>query len=80
METELAGNLLRLAAAYSAAKRLSEGTVGRLSASDTRFFSRIRGGKTFTAKKYDEVVHWFAARWPDDAPWPDDVIRPKVAA
>ncbi len=80
METELANNLLRLGAAFCTAKKLTEGTVGRMCASDTRFFSRIRAGKTFTAKKYDEVVEWFDARWPADAPWPSEVARRKAAA
>jgi hypothetical protein len=80
METELARHLLTLAAAFAAARKLEESTVGRLCALDGRFFSRIREGKTFTAKKYDEVIGWFAANWPDGAEWPTDVPRPSIEA
>lgn len=80
METELANNLIQLGRAYGVARKLEEATVGRLCAADGRFFTRIRDGKTFTAKKYDEVVAWFAANWPDGAAWPKSVSRPRLAA
>lgn len=79
METELANHLLTLSERYCAAERLSESTVGRLCAADGRFFPRIREGKTFTAKKYDEVVGWFAKNWPDAAEWPATVNRSAFA-
>lgn len=79
METELASNLMALGEAFGKARKLEETTVGRLCASDGRFFSRIRDGKTFTAKKYDEVVAWFAANWPQDVEWPEAINR-QVAA
>lgn len=80
MESELATNLIALGSAYGTARALKETTVGRLCAADGQFFSRIRDGKTFTAKKYDEVVGWFALNWPSGAQWPRGVVRPKVAA
>lgn len=73
MENELATHLLTLSTRYADAKRLEESTVGRIAASDGRFFSRIREGKTFTAKKYDEVVAWFFENWPPEAEWPEGV-------
>jgi hypothetical protein len=76
METELANHLLTLSERFCAARELGETTVGRLCAADGRFFSRIREGKTFTAKKYDEVVGWFSSNWPDKAEWPHAVSRP----
>lgn len=76
MENELAGHLLLLCTRFCEARKLEETTVGRLCAADGRFFSRIREGKTFTAKKYDEVVVWFAANWPPTATWPENVARP----
>lgn len=79
METELASHLLTLSERFRAARELGETTVGRLCAADGRFFSRIREGKTFTAKKYDEVVAWFSRNWPDGAEWPETVNRPKVS-
>ena len=79
METQLANHLLTLSDAFCAAKDLGESTVGRHCAADSRFFSRIRSGKTFTAKKYDEVVAWFSANWPDDCVWPLAIPRPEEA-
>lgn len=75
MEAELAKNLLKLSEGYCAARGLGEATVGRLCAADSRFFVRIREGKTFTAKKYDDVVAWFSSHWPDGAVWPDSIKR-----
>lgn len=77
METQLAHNLLTLASTYGALRQIGEATVGRHCAADGKFFSRIRSGKTFTAKKYDEVVGWFSENWPDKSRWPIDVPRPK---
>ena len=76
METELANHLLTLSERFCAARELGEATVGRLCAADGPFFSRIREGKTFTAKKYDEVVAWFSSNWPEKADWPESVMRP----
>ncbi|OOO15691.1 hypothetical protein [Agrobacterium pusense] len=80
METQLADHLLTLSNAFCEAKALGESTVGRHCAADSRFFSRIRDGKTFTAKKYDEVVSWFSSNWPDGCDWPNAVPRPLEAA
>lgn len=77
MENELTSNLFTLAERYAAARKLTESTVGKLCAADGRFFSRIREGKTFTAKKYDEVVAWFSVNWPAGAKWPKAVARPE---
>lgn len=79
MEKALASHLLQLVGAYSAACQLNESTVGRFCAADGRFFSRIREGKTFTVKKYDEVVAWFSSNWPEDLGWPTCVARPALA-
>lgn len=77
METQLAQNLLTLAAIYGAAKQIEETTVGRHIASDGKFFVRLRAGETtFTARKYDEVVSSFSAKWPDGVKWPSAVSVP----
>lgn len=77
METQLANHLLALSSAFGKARDLGESTVGRHCAADGRFFLRIREGKTFTAKKYDEVVAWFFVHWPDGLAWPDGVPQPE---
>ncbi len=80
MENELRHHLVTCAAAFVAATGLSMATVGRQAANDWRFFDRIANGSGFTAGKYDEVMRWFAARWPADAAWPADAPRPEAAA
>jgi len=78
MEAELSKNLFELADSFRHAKRLTESTVGKMCAADGRFFSRIRDGKTFTVKKYDDLVEWFSANWPDEAEWPAGIERPET--
>lgn len=51
-------------------------TVGRLAAGDWRFFDRLQEGASFTARKYDLIMLWFSANWPDGAPWPANIPRP----
>jgi hypothetical protein len=76
MEKELANHLFKLAERFCASRRMEEATVGRLCAADGRFFLRLRAGKTFTIKKFDEVVRWFSENWPDGAEWPAEIARP----
>jgi len=76
MEAELRENLLVLATRYSEAKGLKFATVGRLAAGDWRFFDRIQTGVSFTARKYDEIVRWFRANWPEGDEWPPSVPEP----
>lgn len=64
--------------AFSDAKGMKIVTVARLATGDWRFFDRIETGASFTARKYDEIMSWFAAKWPDGAVWPTDVPRPEV--
>ncbi|MCC4299469.1 hypothetical protein [Aurantimonas coralicida] len=75
MENELRSNLAACFAAFSAASSLSASTIARAAAGDWRFFERIQT-RSFTARKYDEVLRWFSSNWPDSAVWPEDVDRP----
>lgn len=76
MERELRSNLRTCAEAYATARAIELSTVGRLAAGDWRFFDRIVDGKSFTVRKYDEVMCWFSANWPEGAEWPADIRRP----
>lgn len=81
METELRSNLMACASAFAASRKVSLATLGRLAAGDWRFFDRLDDdAKTFTARKYDEVISWFSERWPEDVTWPSEVSRPAAAA
>ena len=77
MESELRLNLMACASAYAEARSVSIATLGRLAAGDWRFFDRLDDdAKTFTARKYDDVIRWFSDRWPEELPWPSEVVRP----
>lgn len=79
MESELRDQLIACAEHYASLTGLAASTIGRQAAKDWRFFERIRSGEGFTARKYDEVIAWFAANWPAGMPWPDSVPRPEQA-
>ncbi|MBA1141738.1 hypothetical protein [Mesorhizobium neociceri] len=76
MEAELIRHLLTLLDRFRAHRDREESTIGRHCAADGAFFSRLREGKTLTARKYDLVVGWFSENWPEGAEWPADVVRP----
>jgi hypothetical protein len=79
MEKELIRNLLAVASAYRAAHGIELSTLARRAAGDWRFFENLgEGRKTFTARKYDDVMAWFSANWPAGATWPNDVARPDI--
>jgi hypothetical protein len=80
MEHQLQTYLLDLAHAYAGALNWKLSTVGKIAAGYGRFFERLGEGKTFTVRKYDSVVRWFSANWPNDLAWPADVPRPSVSA
>jgi hypothetical protein len=77
MEQTLKDNLLTCAGAFVSKKKLALSTLGRMAANDSPFFDRLSDGrKTFTARKYDEIMGWFSMNWPADAVWPSNVPRP----
>ncbi|MGJ5149831.1 hypothetical protein [Bradyrhizobium sp. HKCCYLR1023] len=81
MEQELIRNLLSVAAAYRCGHDIELSTLGRRMAGDWRFFASLgEPGRTFTARKYDEVMARFSANWPECAKWPEGVVRPEVGA
>lgn len=80
MEEELSRDLLRCAEAYASAKEMELSTIARLAAGDWRFFKNLKAdNKTFTVRKYDEVIQYFSNNWPSDKDWPKDIARPTPA-
>lgn len=74
IERELTTHLLALNEAYREATGAAEATVAEEAAGDWRFFERLREPKpTFTARKCDAVMVWFARNWPKDVRWPKGV-------
>lgn len=80
MEEQLRNQLFALSEAYMSATGARVTAVARACAKDGWFFNALRDGKGFTARKYDEVVLWFAENWPVGAEWPEGVERPIVPA
>lgn len=80
MEAELIRHLELLLAAYRDKVGHKESTVGKNCASDADFFERLRNGSAFTARKYDAVVAWFSASWPEGVEWPSEVARPEASS
>lgn len=79
MEQELADNLKACATAYAAAREFELSTLGRIVCGDSGFFIRLDDpNRTFTARKYDEVMGWFAQHWPEGVRWPKGVKRPEA--
>jgi hypothetical protein len=79
MEHELRTNLLTCAAIYAGKREIGLSTLGRLAAGDWRFFDNLsKDDKTFTARKYDEVLVWFSSNWPDGLEWPCQIVRPQA--
>ncbi|MEW6256911.1 MAG: hypothetical protein AB1592_13230 [Pseudomonadota bacterium] len=70
MESELRDHLLRLAAAYMTASGLQPTTLSQRAAGDWRFLGKLHAGGRFTVRKYDEIVGWFEAHWPEGVEWP----------
>lgn len=78
METELRDNLLELATRYAEAVGAELSTISQRALGDWRFFRRLQESETasFTVRKYDTAVAWFAQRWPEGVEWPERVARP----
>lgn len=68
--------LLALASAYCAATGMSVSRLGEEAVRHHKFFKRISAGQPFLSSKAEEALTWFAANWPNDLPWPEDVERP----
>ncbi|ASP84785.1 MULTISPECIES: hypothetical protein [Sinorhizobium] len=76
MEQELRKILLNTAAAYAAAEACALSTISRRVKNDAAFFTRIsQTDKSFTARTFDEVMHWFAENWPKEAQRPLELMK-----
>ncbi|MBR1206593.1 MULTISPECIES: hypothetical protein [unclassified Bradyrhizobium] len=73
--------LLACAEAYARQRDIKLTTLGRIVVNDSRFFSQMHdGGRSFTVRKYDEILRWFSQNWAPGVAWPDWVERPALPA
>jgi hypothetical protein len=69
-------DLVTLAESYAAHKGLTLSTVSSYSANDGKFFGGLKAAASCTLRRYDTVLRWFDAHWPDDLVWPPSIPRP----
>lgn len=72
-------HLFLLADAYRAVDRIAEATLSTRIFADGKRLAAIRNGSDIGVRRLQEAVRWFATHWPEDADWPSDVPRPRVA-
>lgn len=71
IEPVLRRNLLKLGSQYATLKKLSEGSVSKYATGGATFFRDLRASKiSFTARKYDLIVGYFRANWPENEKFP----------
>jgi len=73
-------HLLLVAAAYAAARSLSESRVSKLVFGDGTRLKHLRGGGDMGARRLEKAMEWFSSNWPDAAAWPADIPRPAAVS
>lgn len=71
--------LLALARAYSEATGIALTGVGQRACGNNRVFDRLASGCGANVLTLERAAKWFAANWPEDAPWPAEVPRTRPA-
>ncbi len=69
MENLIATILTRCSQGYASLAGTAVATLGKKAAGDWRFFSNLAAeeNKTITLRKYDAVMGWFDANWPENS-------------
>lgn len=80
MEDELRNNLIVVADAYIAlGGAWAENTIAHRILRNEDFLKHMRkGDRGFNIRKYDDLMGWYSANWPDGADWPAGVPRPAI--
>lgn len=74
----LVEEILSVAHAYAAARRVSIGRVSMLAFGDGQLLKRLQTGSDLTTRRLENTMLWFSANWPEGAEWPEGVQRPRV--
>jgi hypothetical protein len=69
-------SLVLLVETYARATSRSEARIANLAGRDSRFFERMRAGKTCSVDTLHHVLGWFSQNWPSDVAWPVGITRP----
>ena len=76
IQKPLREQVLTLSAAYSKKVGKSEARLGTIIRNHGSFFRNMRRGGDCTTRNAESTVQWFSNNWPDDLPWPKDIVRP----
>ncbi len=68
--------LLLVADLYCAAVGRSRGRVSTMVFGSGDRLDGIAHGKDLTTRSYERAMTWFSRNWPEDAAWPQEVLRP----
>lgn len=78
MNERLTKELLALVDAFQAVRPLTDVTLSKYCAGDSRFVPDLRrGAVAVSGVRYDNVVAWFSANAPGGMKWPRGVARPR---
>lgn len=73
--------LVLLARAYGAAKRLSLSTISTTVLSNGLILSRMAEGEAdVTTARLEGAMKWFSDNWPENTEWPKGIARPEKEA
>lgn len=76
----LRDQLIAVADAYGAARRLSRSRVSTIIFNAGLALDRIVSGRDLTTGNFERAMCWFSENWPDEARWPANVPRPQAQA
>lgn len=69
--------LLEVARAYEAAENIDLSTVSWRALGDTKKLTAIvEGNSDIQTRRLLKTLQWFSDHWPENAIWPDSVVRP----
>lgn len=74
--TNLRDQLIAVADAYCAARRLSRSRVSTIVFSAGPALDRIAAGRDLNTGSWERAMRWFSENWPEGAVWPGHVERP----
>lgn len=77
---QLTHQLLLVARAYCAARRLSLARTSTLVFNEGKKLDLIASGSADLATgRFERAMRWFSDNWPEDAHWPTEVARPTAS-
>lgn len=71
--------IFRLSDLYCAHRGCAEATLSTRLFGDGKRLGAIRSGSDVGVRRAHRALAWFAANWPADLKWPDDIVRPAAA-